>query len=72
MANRTMKTTANSLAAIPGALVLVGAGKMGSAMLDGAVKNSVLCAITVPPCVSSMRRKQSDAVGQSAAASACV
>ena len=29
------KKDSNSLAAIPGALVLVGAGKMGSAMLDG-------------------------------------
>jgi len=35
MAKSTKSKAQNSLAAIPGALVLVGAGKMGGAMLDG-------------------------------------
>jgi len=35
MAKNAAKKSPNSLAAIPGALVLVGAGKMGGAMLDG-------------------------------------
>src|ERR1700754_4719170 len=35
MAKKTAKKPSHSLAAIPGTLVLVGAGKMGGAMLEG-------------------------------------